>query len=70
MVRREVVASKIARAEGWLNDAAGPLLGPREAFLADAKGRDLALFYLFLAIQECMCIVKPRSASRPFAASL
>ena len=54
MVRREVVASKVSRARAWLNDAASPLLGPQEAYLADAQRRDLALFYLFLAIQECI----------------
>jgi uncharacterized protein YutE (UPF0331/DUF86 family) len=30
------------------------LLGPFDAFLADPKGRDLSLFYLFLAIQGCI----------------
>lgn len=54
MVRREVVASKVSRARAWLNDAAPPLLGPQEAYLADPQRRDLALFYLFLAIQECI----------------
>jgi hypothetical protein len=38
----------------WLNDAALSLLGPQEAYLADPERRDLALFYLFLAIQECI----------------
>jgi uncharacterized protein YutE (UPF0331/DUF86 family) len=54
MVRRDLVASKAGRARGWLNDASVLLLGPIEAFLADHKGRDLSLFYLFLAIQECI----------------
>jgi uncharacterized protein YutE (UPF0331/DUF86 family) len=54
VVRREVVASKVSRARAWLNDAAPPLLGPQEAYLADPQRRDLALFYLFLAIQECI----------------
>ena len=54
MVRREVVASKVSRARAWLKDAAPPLLGPQEAYLADPQRRDLALFYLFLAIQECI----------------
>jgi uncharacterized protein YutE (UPF0331/DUF86 family) len=54
MVRREVVAAKTGRARGWLNDAAAILLNPLDAFLADPKGRDLSLFYLFLAIQECI----------------
>lgn len=54
MVRREVVATKAGRARAWLNDAATTLLGPLDVFQADAKSRDLSLFYLFLAIQECI----------------
>jgi uncharacterized protein YutE (UPF0331/DUF86 family) len=54
MVRPELVAAKIGRARGWLNDAAAILLNPLETFLADPKARDLSLFYLFLAIQECI----------------
>ncbi|MBI4264720.1 MAG: DUF86 domain-containing protein [Acidobacteria bacterium] len=54
MVNRDVVAAKTGRARAWLNDAANMLLGPLDAFQADAKGRDLSLFYLFLAIQECI----------------
>ena len=54
MVRPEIVDTKAGRARGWLNDAAAVLLGDVETFLADPKGRDLALFYLFLAIQECI----------------
>ncbi len=54
MVRREVVAAKAGRSRAWLNDAAALLLQPPAVFLADPKGRDLAIFYLFLAIQECI----------------
>lgn len=54
MVRREVVAAKAGRARVWLNDASARLLRPLDTFLADPKERDLALFYLFLAIQECI----------------
>ena len=54
MVRREVVAAKAGRSRAWLNDAAKILLNPLDVFLADPKGRDLAIFYLFLAIQECI----------------
>ena len=54
MVRREVAAAKAGRARAWLNDAAIALLGPFAAFESDARGRDLSLFYLFLAIQECI----------------
>ncbi|MEX1129736.1 MAG: DUF86 domain-containing protein [Vicinamibacterales bacterium] len=54
MVRPDLVAAKIGRARGWLNDAAAVLLNPLETFLADPKARDLSLFYLFLAVQECI----------------
>ena len=54
MVRAEVVSRKIARAAGWLNDAEALLSRPREEFLANARDRDLASFYIFLAIQECI----------------
>lgn len=54
MVRREVVAAKAGRARVWLNDASATLLTPLDAFLAEPKSRDLAIFYLFLAIQECI----------------
>jgi hypothetical protein len=39
MVRPELVAAKIGRARGWLNDAAAILLNPLETFLADPKAR-------------------------------
>ena len=54
MVRPDVVAAKVGRARAWLNDAALSLLGQQEVYLADPQRRDLALFYLFLAIQECI----------------
>ena len=54
MVRRDVVATKVGRARVWVNDAAAMLLNSLDAFLSDPKGRDLSLFYLFLAIQECI----------------
>ena len=54
MVRPEVVAARIARAQTWLADAESLLAPPPEEFVADRRGRDLALFYLFLAIQECI----------------
>ena len=53
-VRREVVATKVGRARVWVNDAAAILLNSLDAFLSDPKGRDLSLFYLFLAVQECI----------------
>jgi uncharacterized protein YutE (UPF0331/DUF86 family) len=54
VVRREVVAAKVGRARARLNDAALPLPGPEETYLADPQRRDLALFYLFLTIQKCI----------------
>ena len=54
VVRRQVVATKAGRARVWLNDAPAILVNPLDAFLSDPKGRDLSLFYLFLAIQECI----------------
>lgn len=44
----------MARAQAWLDDAEHLLRRPVDDLLADTKGRDLALFYLFLAIQECV----------------
>jgi uncharacterized protein YutE (UPF0331/DUF86 family) len=52
MVRPEVAAARVARAQAWLSDAESLLAAPPDEFVADRKGRDLALFYLFLAIQE------------------
>lgn len=52
MVNRDLVARKIARASGWLADADARLRQPRERFLASVESRDLATFYIFLAIQE------------------
>ena len=54
MVKRDVVANKVGRARAWLNDGESLLERPPEEFRTDVKGRDLALFYLFLAIQECI----------------
>jgi uncharacterized protein YutE (UPF0331/DUF86 family) len=54
VVRPDLVAAKAGRARSWLNDASALVLEPSDQFQADPKGRDLALFYLFLAIQECI----------------
>jgi uncharacterized protein YutE (UPF0331/DUF86 family) len=54
MVQRDVVVNKVGRARAWLNDAQSLFEQSPDAFRADVKGRDLALFYLFLAIQECI----------------
>jgi uncharacterized protein YutE (UPF0331/DUF86 family) len=54
MVHRDLVGRKVARARAWLSDAAGRLDHPRDEFLANAELRDLATFYLFLAMQESL----------------
>ena len=54
MVRSDVAAARVARGQAWLADAARIFDRPADAFLADPRDRDLALFYLFLAIEECI----------------
>ena len=54
MVRPDVVREKVSSAAGRLDDAESILSRPPEEFLADTEGRDLASFYLFLAIQKCI----------------
>ena len=54
MVRPDVAARKIARASVWLDDADAVLSRPVDDFVNAAKDRDLAAFYLLLAIQECI----------------
>ena len=54
MVQRDVAAAKVARASAWIDYAGAILARPQETFLADAQGRDLATFYVFLSIQECI----------------
>jgi uncharacterized protein YutE (UPF0331/DUF86 family) len=54
MVRPDLAVKKIGRTKGWLDDAEEILSRPTEEFLADVKNRDLATFYLFLSIQECI----------------
>lgn len=54
MVRRDVVAARVARAAAWLDDAERRFSLPIDEFARDVPGRDLALFYLSLAIQECI----------------
>lgn len=54
MVQRDVVAQKIATAQARLAAADPFFVKPREDFLAVEKDRDVAMFYLFLAIQECI----------------
>ena len=56
MVHRDVVAAKVGRARGWLTDCAAAFSEPVGTFVQDRARRDLALFYLFLAMQECIDI--------------
>ena len=54
MVKVDVVRRKLGKASAWLNDAEAILNRSSEEFLADVQRRDVATFYLFLAIQECI----------------
>ena len=54
MVKPDLVMRKVGRAKAWLDDAEAILSRPVGEFLTDVKSRDLATFYLFLAIQECI----------------
>jgi uncharacterized protein YutE (UPF0331/DUF86 family) len=54
MVRADLVGRKIARAAAWLDDAEPALRRPDSELARDRAARDLAAFYLFLAIQECI----------------
>lgn len=54
MVRPDVAASRVARAAAWLDQAWPIFEQDAESFLAASKDRDLAIFYLFLALQECI----------------
>ena len=45
---------RIARAVTWLDDAARVFEQPAATFVAATKDRDLAIFCLFLGIQECI----------------
>lgn len=54
MVRRDVAVNRIGRASTWLADADRLFAMDAEQFRAATKDRDLAIFYLFLALQECI----------------
>jgi len=54
MVRRDVAGARIARATNWLTDAAAIFDRSDSEFAAATKDRDLAIFYLFLTLQECV----------------
>jgi len=50
VVQPDVARAKINRARSWLDEADAILGRPREEYLADARGRDLAAFYLEASI--------------------
>ena len=54
MVKADVVAQKVDTARRRLQAAEKVFSRPLEEFLPDEPARDLACFYLFLAIQECI----------------
>src|SRR5688572_29247558 len=54
MVRADVAASKVARAEAWLCEVEQLRTVDADAFCANQRSADLAAFYLFLAIQEAI----------------
>lgn len=54
MVRPDVASARIGRATARLQDAEDIFSRDTETFLAAIKDRDLAIFYLFLALQECI----------------
>ena len=54
MVRADVAGRKIARAAARLDEVEALSARPVEQSLGDVRARDLASFYLFLAIQECI----------------
>ena len=56
MVQADLVGRKIARASAWLDDAEPILALSPSAFLDSGKDRDVAAFYVFLALQECIDI--------------
>jgi uncharacterized protein YutE (UPF0331/DUF86 family) len=54
LVKPDVVGKRVARAALRLDEAEAILSRPVEEFVADAQARDLASFYLFRAIQDCI----------------
>ncbi len=54
MVKPGLTREKAARAESWLNDLESILSKPDEEFRSSIGNRDLASFYLFLSLQECI----------------
>jgi uncharacterized protein YutE (UPF0331/DUF86 family) len=54
VVKPDLVAGKVARAKGWLDQAESLISVPLQELMKDEDRRDLASFRLFLAIQECI----------------
>jgi uncharacterized protein YutE (UPF0331/DUF86 family) len=54
VVKPDLVSSKVVRATDWLDHAAKLISVPPEQLAEDAERRDLASFYIFLSIQECI----------------
>ena len=54
MANVDVIRKEVSSAAVRLDDAEAILSRPPEEFLADDDSRDLASFYLFLAIQKCI----------------
>ena len=54
MVKPDLVRRKVAEALSRISDAEEMLCRPVEEFLSDKKTKDLASFYLFLTIQDCI----------------
>jgi uncharacterized protein YutE (UPF0331/DUF86 family) len=54
VAKPDVIEKKVVRASGWLDDAESLVSQSTEEFLSDVKSRDLASFYIFLTIQECI----------------
>lgn len=52
MVNVDLVARKLARTRRWLADAEARFELPPDDFRANVEARDLATFYLFLAMQK------------------
>ncbi len=53
MLPADLVGHKVSRAASWLRDAEAIFAVDLEEYLADVPRRDVAAFYLLLAIQEC-----------------
>lgn len=53
-MRSDVVDAKVEKSSSWLDKAEAILSLPTEELLADVRIRDVACYYLFLSIQQCI----------------